>query len=213
MWDIIEPNDVDCVLLTRRGFPVDPAAEAELINGLLFLPSGLRGQVRYRGRSRSLADQPNPGDHGSFLAQLRGGVIEIIESLGDVEAFARNPSNHVEQNRRDDLRRLAEDGVLSQRNRVIGWLTNSRLRERTRRYYHALELGEGPVLALLRVAHPTQAGHGYHYVAIDPPARSCDAELPSPVYWFRFQEGVPQGRLQVVYHDIAARLLEIACDS
>ena len=47
MWDIIEPNDVDCVLLARRGFPVDPAPGAELIKGLLFLPSALRGHVRY----------------------------------------------------------------------------------------------------------------------------------------------------------------------
>ncbi len=160
-----------------------------------------------------MVDQPNPGDHGVFLARLRDGVIEIIESLSDVEAFARNASNHVEQNRRGYLHGLAEDGVLSQRHRVIGWLTNSRPRERTPGYDHALELGEAHVLALLRVAHPTQAGHGYHYIEIDPPARSCDAELPSPVYWFRFQEGVPPGRLQAIHHYIAARLLEIACDS
>lgn len=35
--DIMEPNDVDCVLMIGRGFPVDPAAEAELRTGLPFL--------------------------------------------------------------------------------------------------------------------------------------------------------------------------------
>jgi hypothetical protein len=35
--DIMEPNDVDCVLLTGREFPKDPAAEAELRAGLPFL--------------------------------------------------------------------------------------------------------------------------------------------------------------------------------
>ncbi|HEV8603788.1 MAG TPA: hypothetical protein VGQ99_00390 [Tepidisphaeraceae bacterium] len=33
----MEPNDVDCVLLIGRGFPADPAAEAELNAGLPFL--------------------------------------------------------------------------------------------------------------------------------------------------------------------------------
>lgn len=35
--DIMEPNDVDCVLLIGRGFPTDSAAEAELRAGLPFL--------------------------------------------------------------------------------------------------------------------------------------------------------------------------------
>ncbi len=35
--DIMEPNDVDCVLLIGREFPTDPAAEAELNDGLPFL--------------------------------------------------------------------------------------------------------------------------------------------------------------------------------
>jgi len=35
--DIIEPNDVDCVLLAGRGFPNDRRAEAELRAGLPFL--------------------------------------------------------------------------------------------------------------------------------------------------------------------------------
>lgn len=35
--DIMEPNDVDCVLLIGRGFPTDPAAEADLRAGLPFL--------------------------------------------------------------------------------------------------------------------------------------------------------------------------------
>ena len=39
--DIMEPNDVDCVLLTGRGFPKDPAAESELRSGLPFLDIAL----------------------------------------------------------------------------------------------------------------------------------------------------------------------------
>jgi hypothetical protein len=35
--DIMEPNDVDCVLLVGPGFPADPIAEAELTAGLPFL--------------------------------------------------------------------------------------------------------------------------------------------------------------------------------
>ena len=35
--DIIEPNDVDCVLLIGSEFPNDLAAESELLKGLPFL--------------------------------------------------------------------------------------------------------------------------------------------------------------------------------
>jgi uncharacterized protein DUF6932 len=35
--DIIEPNDVDCVLLSARGFPQDFAAETAILAGLPFL--------------------------------------------------------------------------------------------------------------------------------------------------------------------------------
>jgi hypothetical protein len=39
--EISEPNDVDCVLLIGPGFPHDPNAEAELIEGLPFLDINL----------------------------------------------------------------------------------------------------------------------------------------------------------------------------
>ena len=44
--DIMEPNDVDCVVLIGSGFPKDPAAEAEIRAGLPFLEISLvqRGQ-------------------------------------------------------------------------------------------------------------------------------------------------------------------------
>jgi hypothetical protein len=45
--DIMEPNDVDCVLLIGRGFPADPIAEAELNAGLPFLDIALAGQVDF----------------------------------------------------------------------------------------------------------------------------------------------------------------------
>jgi len=45
--DIMEPNDVDCVLLIGRGFPADPVAEAELDAGLPFLEMKLVGQADF----------------------------------------------------------------------------------------------------------------------------------------------------------------------
>ncbi len=45
--DIIEPNDVDCVLLIGRGFPADTATEAELNAGLPFMEMKLVGQADF----------------------------------------------------------------------------------------------------------------------------------------------------------------------
>lgn len=45
--DIMEPNDVDCVLLIGRGFPVEAAAEAEFDEGLPFLEMKLVGQTEF----------------------------------------------------------------------------------------------------------------------------------------------------------------------
>ena len=42
--DIMEPNDVDCVLLVTSGTPADAAAEEELIQGLPFLDISLVGR-------------------------------------------------------------------------------------------------------------------------------------------------------------------------
>jgi hypothetical protein len=45
--DVLEPNDVDCVLLLGAGFPHDPAAEAELVAGLPFLDLSLVNQADF----------------------------------------------------------------------------------------------------------------------------------------------------------------------
>jgi len=42
--DIIEPNDVDCVLLLSGNTAVDPIAESELVRGIPFLEISLVGQ-------------------------------------------------------------------------------------------------------------------------------------------------------------------------
>ena len=42
--DIIEPNDVDCVLLISKGFPEDEGAEKELRQGFPFLEMALVGE-------------------------------------------------------------------------------------------------------------------------------------------------------------------------
>lgn len=39
--DIMEPNDVDCVLLVGPDFPKDPSAEKDILAGLPFLDVGL----------------------------------------------------------------------------------------------------------------------------------------------------------------------------
>jgi len=42
--DIIEPMDVDCVLLIGAGYPTDPAAEEDLEKGMPFLDIAIVGQ-------------------------------------------------------------------------------------------------------------------------------------------------------------------------
>ncbi|MFW6170613.1 MAG: DUF6932 family protein, partial [Planctomycetota bacterium] len=45
--DVLEPNDVDCVLLIGVGFPLDAVAEAELLTGLPFLELNLVNQTDF----------------------------------------------------------------------------------------------------------------------------------------------------------------------
>jgi hypothetical protein len=45
--DVLEPNDVDCVLLIGSGFPREPLAEAELLAGLPFLELSLVNQADF----------------------------------------------------------------------------------------------------------------------------------------------------------------------
>lgn len=45
--DILEPNDVDCILLIDDDFPTDPDAESELLDGLPFLEINLVNQIDF----------------------------------------------------------------------------------------------------------------------------------------------------------------------
>jgi hypothetical protein len=45
--DVLEPNDVDCVLLIGSGFPRDRADEAELLAGIPFLELSLVNQADF----------------------------------------------------------------------------------------------------------------------------------------------------------------------
>lgn len=45
--DVLEPNDVDCVLLLGAGPPVDPGVEDELFEGLPFLDIQVVDQVAF----------------------------------------------------------------------------------------------------------------------------------------------------------------------
>ena len=45
--DIMEPNDVDCVLLVGRGYPADATAGADLDGGIPFLDLAIVRQVEF----------------------------------------------------------------------------------------------------------------------------------------------------------------------
>jgi len=68
--DIMEPNDVDCVLLVGRGFPADPIAEAELTAGLPFLEMKLVGRADF--------DDYVSVTFGTDRMGIPKGTIEII---------------------------------------------------------------------------------------------------------------------------------------
>lgn len=68
--DIMEPNDVDCVLLIGRGFPADAAAEAEFNAGLPFIELKLVGQADF--------DEYVNVTFGSDRMGIPKGMIEVI---------------------------------------------------------------------------------------------------------------------------------------
>jgi hypothetical protein len=68
--DIIEPNDVDCVLLVGRGFPADAIAEAELNAGLPFIEMKLVRQADF--------DEYVNVTFGSDRMGIPKGMIEVI---------------------------------------------------------------------------------------------------------------------------------------
>ena len=69
--DAYESNDVDCALLVGAGFPKDPEAEAELLEGLPFLDIDL---VRQDGWDE-LVEKVFATDRHRILK----GMIEVIE--------------------------------------------------------------------------------------------------------------------------------------
>ena len=68
--DIMEPNDVDCVLLIERGFPADLTAAEELNAGLPFLEIKLVGQADF--------DEYVSVTFGTDRMGVPKGTIEII---------------------------------------------------------------------------------------------------------------------------------------
>jgi hypothetical protein len=68
--DIIEPNDVDCVLLIEHGFPADTAAEAELNKGLPFLELKLVGEIDFDEYVKEIFSTDRMG--------IPKGMIEIV---------------------------------------------------------------------------------------------------------------------------------------
>jgi len=69
--DVIEPNDVDCVLLIETGFPQDQAAEAELVAGLPFLELSLVNQADFN----ALVNEFFATDRYSVTK----GMVEVIQ--------------------------------------------------------------------------------------------------------------------------------------
>ncbi len=68
--DIIEPNDVDCVLLIGPRFPIDPDAEAGLIAGLPYLEMKLVGQADF--------DEYIQDIFGTDRMGVSKGMVEIV---------------------------------------------------------------------------------------------------------------------------------------
>jgi hypothetical protein len=68
--DIMEPNDVDCVLLIGPRFPTDAAAEAELSAGLPFLEMKLVGQPDFEEYVNVIFGTDRKG--------IRKGMIEVV---------------------------------------------------------------------------------------------------------------------------------------
>lgn len=69
--DVLEPNDVDCVLLIGPGFPRDQAAETELVAALPFLELSLVNQ----GDFNLLVDQFFATDRQA----VPKGMVEVIQ--------------------------------------------------------------------------------------------------------------------------------------
>jgi hypothetical protein len=69
--DVLEPNDVDCVLLIEPGFPYDKDAEAELLAGLPFLELNLVSPADFK----SLVEKFFATDRHS----VPKGMIEVIQ--------------------------------------------------------------------------------------------------------------------------------------
>jgi hypothetical protein len=76
--DIIEPNDVDCVLLIRAGFPAEKSTEAELLAGLPFLEINLVNEVDFATLvdqffcdGSTASTQRDGGDHTMSLQNQR----------------------------------------------------------------------------------------------------------------------------------------------
>lgn len=69
--DIIEPNDVDCVILVGLGYPTDPGAEAELEKGLPFLDVAIVTQKDFdRFTTRVFATDRHNRPKGMVEVQL-----------------------------------------------------------------------------------------------------------------------------------------------
>ena len=69
--DVLEPNDVDCVLLIGTGFPQDQAAEAELVAGLPFLELSLVNEADFN----VLVDEFFATDRHSVAK----GMVEVVQ--------------------------------------------------------------------------------------------------------------------------------------
>ena len=68
--DVLEPNDVDCVLLIEPGFPNHPDLEAELLAGLPFIALDLVEQDEFD----TLVEQIYATDRRGIAK----GLVEII---------------------------------------------------------------------------------------------------------------------------------------
>jgi len=68
--DVLEPNDVDCVLLIGKEYPKDRAADKELENGQPYIQHTMVGRIGFAWYTERL--------YASDRDLVRKGMIEVI---------------------------------------------------------------------------------------------------------------------------------------
>lgn len=100
--DVLEPNDVDCVLLIGAGFPRDESAEAEMLAGLPFLELNLLLSHLYRA---AWATNDARSSISSTVNDLPATLLASLNDANWSESTAR--TKHIQSRKVFDSRKQA----------------------------------------------------------------------------------------------------------